>query len=175
MSRFLIKIGNDGAVTDVFQSYGMVLEDMPSVIPLVPKNIYSHSWPDEDGDDEYIPETIRYEAAECDFTFGCSSTDSSNTVFDKLNTFLEWLRSGTFSFYCEYSGIGRQNVRLSELHDDARYSKHTLRRNGVDVTEEVLSFTVTFKINDPKTAVVLSFTENSGGEQEEPAGGEEEI
>ena len=157
MGRFLIKIG-DGAVTDVFQSYGMVLEDMPSIIPLTPKNIYSHPWTDEDGDDEYIPEDIKYESVECDFTFGCSSTDSSNTVFDKLNAFIAWLQSGTFSFYCEYSGIGRQDVRLSELQDDARYSKHTLRRNGVDVTEEVLSFTVTFKINAPKTAVSLSLT-----------------
>lgn len=157
MGRFLIKIG-DGAVTDVFQAYGMVLENMPSIIPLTPKNIYSHSWTDEDGDDEYIPENIKYESVECDFTFGCSSTDSSNTVFDKLNAFIAWLQSGTFSFYCEYSGIGRQDVRLSELQDDARYSKHTLRRNGVDVMEEVLSFTVTFKINDPKTAVSLSLT-----------------
>lgn len=157
MGRFLIKIG-DGAVTDVLQAYGMVLEDMPSIIPLTPKNIYSHSWTDEDGDDEYIPENIKYESVECDFTFGCSSTDSSNTVFDKLNAFITWLQSGTFSFYCEYSGIGRQDVRLSELQDDARYSKHTLRRNGIDMTEEVLSFTVTFKINDPKTAVSLSLT-----------------
>lgn len=155
MGRFLIKIG-DGAVTDVFQAYGMVLEDMPSIIPLAPKNIYSHSWTDEDGDDEYIPENIKYESVECDFTFGCSSTDSSNTVFDKLNAFIAWLQSGIFSFYCEYSGIGRQDVRLSELQDDARYSKHTLRRNGIDVTEEVLSFTVTFKINNPKTDVSLS-------------------
>lgn len=143
-------------MTDVFQSYGMVLEDMPSIIPLTPKNIYSHSWTDEDGDDEYIPENIKYESVECDFTFGCSSTDSSNTVFDKLNAFITWLQSGTFSFYCEYSGIGRQDVRLSELQDDARYSKHTLRRNGIDMTEEVLSFTVTFKINNPKTDVSLS-------------------
>lgn len=157
MGRFLIKIG-DGAVTDVFQAYGMVLENMPSIIPLTPKNIYSHSWTDEDGDDEYIPENIKYESVECDFTFGCSSTDSSNTVFDKLNAFIAWLQSGTFSFYCEYSGIGRQDVRLSELQDDARYSKHTLRRNGIDMTEEVLSFTVTFKINNPKTDVSLSLT-----------------
>lgn len=157
MGRFLIKIG-DGAVIDVFQAYGMVLEDMPSIIPLTPKNIYSHSWTDEDGDDEYIPENIKYESVECDFTFGCSSTDSSNTVFDKLNAFIAWLQSGTFSFYCEYSGIGRQDVRLSELQDDAKYSKHTLRRNGIDITEEVLSFTVTFKINNPKTDVSLSLT-----------------
>lgn len=157
MGRFLIKIG-DGAVTDVFQAYGMVLEDMPSIIPLTPKNIYSHSWTDEDGDDEYIPENIKYESVECDFTFGCSSTDSKNTVFDKLNAFIAWLQSGTFSFYCEYSGIGRQDVRLSELQDDAKYSKHTLRRNGIDMTEEVLSFTVTFKINNPKTDVSLSLT-----------------
>lgn len=157
MGRFLIKIG-DGAVTDVFQAYGMRLEDMPSIIPLTPKNIYSHSWTDEDGDDEYIPENIKYESVECDFTFGCSSTDSGNTVFDKLNAFIAWLQSGTFSFYCEYSGIGRQDVRLSELQDDAKYSKHTLRRNGIDMTEEVLSFTVTFKINNPKTDVSLSLT-----------------
>lgn len=157
MGRFLIKIG-DGAVTDVFQAYGMRLEDMPSIIPLTPKNIYSHSWTDEDGDDEYIPENIKYESVECDFTFGCSSTDSNNTVFDKLNAFIAWLQSGTFSFYCEYSGIGRQDVRLSELQDDAKYSKHTLCRNGIDMTEEVLSFTVTFKINNPKTDVSLSLT-----------------
>lgn len=158
MNRFLIKIGDDGAVTDVFQSYGMVLEDMPSVIPLVPKNIYSHSWPDEDGDDEYVPEVIRYEAVEAEFTFGCRSYSADSTVFDMLSAFIAFLQSGTFSFYGERSGIGRQNVRFAELHDDARYSRHTLRRNGADVTEEILSFTVTLKINDPKTEITLSLT-----------------
>ena len=55
MNSLLVKIDGSESTVDVLQTYGMVLEDMPSVIPLTPKNIYSHSWPDEDGDDEYIP------------------------------------------------------------------------------------------------------------------------
>lgn len=158
MNSLLVKIDGSESAVDVLQAYGMVLEDMPSVIPLTPKNIYSHSWPDEDGDDEYIPEVIRYEAVKAEFTFGCRSYSADNTVFDMLSAFIAFLQSGTFSFYGERSGIGRQHVRFAELHDDARYSRHTLRRNGADVTEEILSFTVTFKINDPKTEITLSLT-----------------
>ena len=138
MNSLLVKIDGSESAVDVLQTYGMVLEDMPSIIPLTPKNIYSHSWPDEDGDDEYIPEVIRYEAVEAEFTFGCRSYSADNTVFDMLSAFM--------------------HVRFAELHDDARYSRHTLRRNGADVTEEILSFTVTFKINDPKTEIALSLT-----------------
>ena len=158
MNSLLIKIDGSDSTVDVFQSYGMVLEDMPSIIPLTPKNIYSHSWPDEDGDDEYIPGTIRYEAVEVDFTFGCKSLSTDRTVFDMLSDFLAFLQSGTFSFYGEHNGIGRQGVRFSELQDDAQYHKHTLRSSGEDMSEEVLIFTVTLKINDPKTEIVLSLT-----------------
>lgn len=165
--RFLIKKdGENETVKDVSQSYNVVLEDMPRIIPLVPKNIYSHSWKDQNGDDEYMPDTLYYEPAECELTFGCRSVSAENTVWDILKTFLAWISTGTFSFYSEYSGIGRQNVRFAELSDDAQYSRQILRTGDTDVEEEILQFRVTFKINDPKTEVTLSLTEGQNNTKE---------
>ena len=39
MNSLLVKIDGSESAVDVLQTYGMVLEDMPSVIPLTPKNI----------------------------------------------------------------------------------------------------------------------------------------
>lgn len=153
--RMLFKIGANGEVKDTLEEWGIALIEMPKIIPLK-KKIFSQSWFDEDGDDDYIPSTLKYEAAECEFTFSCKNIAS--TLWAKFNAFVDYLNGGTFTFYNEYEKIGRDSCWLKEVKDDARYSKQKVVRNGQEVTEEILQFKMVFKINAPKDNVTLTLS-----------------
>ena len=156
MATLKIKIGDDTAWDIETQYSGKIcLLDMPKIIPLKPKNIYSHSWFDENGDDEYIPSTLYYEPVTVAMKFGAKvdNPSSTGTLRETVKTFLDAIVGKTFSFYAPVQGIGRQDCRVESLGDDAEY--HNLPIAGGSTYEEQLVFTVNVKINDPYTPVTL--------------------
>jgi len=156
--RILFKRVGDQSAIDSYATYNVVLEDMPD-IPLEPKNIFTQDWYDQDGNDVYIPATLKYKAAECKFKF-IAKNDGNTSVKSVYNSFVNYLEGKMFSFYCEYNTIGKQNVRLVKKPEEAEYFKNVKRvlNNGsfTDVTEEVLKFSLVFEINDTKTDITLS-------------------
>ena len=156
MATLKIKIGNNSAWEIETQTSGkIVLLDMPKYIALKPKNIYSHSWLDENGDDEYIPSTIYYEPVIIAMKFGArvDNPSSTGTLRATVKSFLDTIIGKTFSFYAPKQGIGRQNCRVDSVPEDASY--HNLPIAGGSTYEEELVFTVNVKINDPYTPVTL--------------------
>lgn len=133
----------------------IVLLDMPKSIALKPKNIYSHSWLDENGDDEYLPETLYYEPVTIAMKFGAKvdNPSSTGTLRGTVKSFLDAIIGKEFSFYAPIQGIGRQNCRVESLGDSAAY--HNLPIAGGSSYEEQLVFTVNVKINDPYTPITL--------------------
>ncbi len=156
MATLKIKI-TGGSTTDVetLSSNKIVLLDMPKNIPLKPKNIYSHSWFDENGDDEYIPQTLYYEPATVAMKFAArvDNPSSTGTLRGVVKTFLDSIIGKTFSFYAPNQGIGRQDCRVESVGEEALY--HNLPIAGGSTYEEQLTFTVNVKINDPYTPVTL--------------------
>lgn len=133
----------------------IVLLDMQKNIALKPKNIYSHSWFDENGDDEYLPETFYYEPVTVAMKFGArvDNPSSAGTIRATVKSFLDAIVGKTFSFYAPAQGIGRQDCRVESLGEDAFY--HNLPIAGGNTYEEELVFTVNVKINDPYTPITL--------------------
>ena len=156
MATLKIKIGSASA-WDIETQYSgkIVLLDMPMNIPLKPKNIYSHSWFDENGDDEYIPSTLYYEPVTIAMKFGAKvdNQSSTGTLRATVKQFLDAIIGKTFSFYAPVQGIGRGDCRVESLGEDAQY--HNLPIAGGSSYEERLVFTVNVKINDPYTPVTL--------------------
>lgn len=156
MATLKIKIGNNSA-WDIETRYSnkIVLLDMPNNIALKPKNIYSHSWLDENGDDEYLPQTIYYEPVIVAMKFGAKTDNptSTGTLRATVKSFLDDIIGKTFSFYAPVQGISRQECRVESLGEDASY--HNLPIAGGSSYEEELVFTVNVKINDPYTPVTL--------------------
>lgn len=112
------------------------------------KNVPARSWNDEDGDDEFVPETYKYKAYEMEIKLACKGApESSNRV---IKTFEDYLSGGTFKIYDSFNGIGRQNVRYVEIPDDAKLYRHYKGE------EEALVFSLKLKVNDPKTEITLS-------------------
>lgn len=124
-------------------------------IPLKPKNIYSHSWYDENGDDEYMPQTLFYEPVTIAMKFGAKTDNisSTGTLRGTVKSFLDAIMGKTFSFYAPVQGIGRGDCRVESLAEDAAY--HNIPIAGGSTYEEQLVFTVNVKINDPYTPVTL--------------------
>lgn len=151
---FLEKMGSNQPHESV-STWGVYCKDIPFKIFNKVKEPAKRSWKDEHGDDEYIPSTGMYlEAYTMKVEFGCKKTTSISDVRENVGLFLKYLReSGMMKMYSSYTRIGRQNVRLSEINDNAKWKSE----NG----EEWLIFSATFKVNDPITDVNMSSSSSS--------------
>ena len=123
-------------VTDTISAFGMYCMDIPFLMATKAKEPSKREWKDEDGDDEYIPaEGLKMSSYEMSVKFGMKG--------DK-----DYLRGGTTKLYCDYTKIGRQNVRFVSIGEDA-----TLVR---DANGDLLIIKITFKVNDPVTDITLT-------------------
>lgn len=142
---FLIQKGVD-PVKDSYTEWGMIVKSVPFKPIPDPKEIYSEDWPDEDGEDEYIPSIMHYKAYEMDVSF--FYIGDSNTANASIISFFNYIKNGLFKIYDTYTGIGRQNVRYAGYKENA-----FLRRDEIG---DIVEFTVTFKVNDPVTQIELT-------------------
>lgn len=144
--------GSNGSAYPVCESvakWGVWCKDIPFKILDKVKDPAKRTWPDEHGDDEYIPSDGLYlEAYTMKIEFGCKKMSGVNDVRQKVGEFLEYLRSsGMMKLYSSHTRIGRQNVRLESVSDSAKWKSND--------NEEFLVFEVTLKVNDPKTDITL--------------------
>ena len=148
----LFKKMKDGApVVDTLDNWGIVCKDFPFRLYGEAKELPSHDWKDEDGDDEYIPDELRISAYEIDVEFVYKGeVETANT---NIKAFLDYLtgRGGTgaeLMVYDTYTKIGRQGVRFVSVDEDVFFRQTDYG--------DVVVFSVTFKVNDPVTDITLA-------------------
>lgn len=144
---FLIqKLKNNSPVRDS-KEWGIWIKSIPFLLYPKMKEPAKRSWPDQNGDDEYLPESPVFEAytMNVDFVF----IGERGTANSQIRSFMNYLsRDGEFSIYDTYSALGRTRVRYSS------YSDKAFRRREEE--NDVVQFTVTLKVNDPITEIRLS-------------------
>lgn len=162
---FLQRMGENGngssyPVCESVQTWGIWCKDIPFKLFDKIKEPARRTWNDEHGDDEYIGDDGLYvEAYTMTVEFGCKKMGAVedngdviaavNDVRERVGAFLEYLRSsGMMMLYSSHTRIGRQNVRLSSIDDSATWQ--------TDDNGEFLLFSVSFKVNDPMTDVVMN-------------------
>jgi len=138
-------INKDNTIKDVYRDFGIYTKHVPFILYPKAKEPYKKSWYDEDGDDEYLPATPRYEAYTMNVDFVYEG--ALNTANTNIKNFLDFIQGGYFSLYDEYTGIGRQKIRYVSVDENA-----TLYRRDKDVVE----FTVSLKVNDPVTQITIT-------------------
>ena len=148
-----IKIGNT-ATFETATKYNIYVQDFPFIpVPIKQKNVFSQSWYDENGDDEYLPATPTYEPIIITIPFVYKGL--LNTAITNIQSFIAELQGVEFKMYDTYSKVGRQKCRLVSYDD----SKSTMVRQGYaesDATQKVLAaFALEIKINDPVTNITL--------------------
>lgn len=148
---FLQKMGsNSNSVCESVASWGVWCKDIPFKLFDRVKAPAKRSFYDEHGDEEFIPtEGLYIEAYTMKVEFGCKKTSSVSDVRQKVGLFLKYLHeSGMMKMYSSHTRIGRQNVRLESVSDNAKWKTD-------DEGNEFLVFELTFKVNDPVTDITL--------------------
>lgn len=165
---YIKKMGTGNPTKESVLDFGIWCKTIPFKIMEKVKQPPSRSWNDEHGTDEFIPEGgLMLDAYTMKVEFGCKKMkqlhDGSTNipavtdVRSKVATFIEFLRtSGMMMLYSSYTGIGRQNVRLDSIGDNAKWKN----QGG----EQWLIFEVVFKVNDPYTDITLSSSSSSSSD-----------
>lgn len=145
------KMRDDALVVDTLDNWGIVCKEFPFKLYGEAKELPSHDWKDEDGDDEYIPSELPIAAYELEVEFAYKG--EMNSANEKIRGFLDYLtgRGGTgaeLMVYDTYTKIGRRHARYVNVGEDVFHRQE----DGGDV----VVFNVTFKVNDPVTDITLS-------------------
>lgn len=160
------KRGNEYPAYESIYKWGIWCKSIPFKIFDKVKAPAKRTWYDEHGDDEYISsDGLFLEAYTMKVEFGCKILKEAhgyasggmpvNDVRKNVGGFLEYLRSaGMMKLYSTHTRIGRQNVRLESVSDNATW------KEDID-GNEFLIFEVTFKVNDPSTNFILNKYETS--------------
>lgn len=148
---FYIQTDNDTAAIDTAAEWGLTAQTNPYPSLPTPKDPYSNDFYDEDGEDEYTTD-MHYESFTFDVGFYVKTFDTDSTLAvdllrSQMNGFFEHIRTGEFKVYDSYTGLGRQKVRYAGYEEGEFKSRKDWAR---------LMFTVTFKVNDPITAMTYS-------------------
>lgn len=143
----------DAAVKDTVADFGVWCSELPLDVGLEVKEPVTRDWRDEDGEDAYTDGGL-YVAA-YDMTVKWLAKGAAGTVRDMVRAFIDYLsgRDGSgvkMRIYSEWSGMGRQHVRLKKVDSSAK-----LDRCG---DFEVVSFDTTLRVEDPVTQTVLVAT-----------------
>lgn len=147
---FYIQTDMDGVAINTTE-WGMIAKVTPFPILPTPKETYKNEWLDEDGDDEYTA-TVYYEAFEFDVMFHII-TKGENAVSDlvsQVSSFFGKVRHGEFKIYDSYTSIGRRKVRY--MGGSIENFKDRIRVMG---NKASCDLTITFKVNDPITRIIL--------------------
>ena len=156
-----------GTAKNIMTDYKVVIKthDYPAAFKV--KEPYKNQWKDEHGDDEYIGSSGLYLEA---FTMKleCAMFASNSTLAGAIDdlkagvrVFQNALLGGFFKTYDSWTGYGFQNVRLVEFPmpaQDAYRAWDETRPTNPSSTKDYKArviFTVTIKINDPKTLMKL--------------------
>lgn len=141
---FFIQVGAN--CYDTRTQWGFIAKTNPYPALPTPKDPYKTSWPDENGDDEYVTH-IYYES----FTFDVQFYIRATTVEDiryEMASFFSTVKDGEFSVFDSATGLGRRKVRYAGFSED--------RAPIVQGDFARCIFTVTFKVNDPVTFMKMS-------------------
>lgn len=141
---YIQKDASDAVVKELGADFGFYETESKFYGGWSVKDVAKRDWPDEDGDDEYVPTDLKLKAYDMQVKFGYKGDKYSAN--EKLSALQEYLCSGTMRIYDSYNAIGRQGVRFASIDDDAELVRD-------DVDGDILIISVKLKVNDPRTAV----------------------
>ena len=149
-SLLIQKMSESASVKDSFEDFGMVCTDVPLIVGEETKELPSRDWPDEDGEDVFVPDALQLAAY--DWKIEMCYKGDRDTCYTKMKAFRDYLtgRDGSgalMKVYSPYTKEGRQNVYLKKIETDDFW------RSNVD---EVSTFTLTLRVTDPATDVQLA-------------------
>ena len=145
---------NVGSVIDTQEEYFVVCSECPFKILPTTKELAKRDWPDEDGEDVFMPaDGLKFKAYDLEVKF-LYVGQKENMALD-LNAFIEFIYgkndngSPLLAIYDEYTQQGRQGVYVLEVNNE--FLAYDDANDGV-----VGEFKVKFRVTDPVYNAELS-------------------
>lgn len=147
-NTLLIRKG-EGETKDSLADFCMATGEMPWPAEVSVKDPGVVDCPGESGERTFFPDTAALEAYDLEVEFKCRAIDSR--IYPLFKTFRDYLTgmdgNGTeLQIYSPYCGVGRQGVWAKSISDV------TFRKDNIG---EYASLTVTFRVSDPVTDILL--------------------
>lgn len=153
---YIQKTKANSPIKETIADFDIYCADMPFKLFAEAKDPSKRDWFDEHGEDEYIPNGgIKLKSYTMDVKFCCKGEKySANAKIQKFLNYLTGLDNtgAEMMMYCTWTKIGRTGIRFDKLSDKADLVR--------DEDGDTLVFTVTFKVNDPVTDIILSYDTN---------------
>lgn len=161
-----IKKGNDIRNTMSVWNIGCI--SIPFRVGGTVKELAKRDWPDEHGEDVFIPAKLPFEAYDAEFEMAYVGKELASNPFDvslacsQIDNFKKWLSGndsdeGTgaeLSIYSPYTTMGRK-CYLKEISGEEPHVQ-LKQENGNLYNENIVTFKVTFRVIDPMTNVSLT-------------------
>ncbi len=152
--RLLIKQNYSGSqVIDTLEQFNVACQEFPyKNLPEI-KDLPKRDWPDENGEDIYIPSSgLRFKAYDIDVKMLYVGTESNMST--QIKSFIDFLYgrntggNPSLTIYDEYTKTGRQGVIVTNVDNEL------FVYDDVN-TEAIAQFKVKFRVTDPINNVVL--------------------
>lgn len=149
-----------GAVVDLLATYNIICQEMPFMVNPLAKDLPKRDWPDEDGQDVYVPATRRMKeyTMEVDFLYVGTDTNIRTDLKNFIN-FLYGRNTGAvgslLAIYNAYTDIGRKDVIVQEVSNEVFIA-------GDSDPDAIAKIKVKFLVCDPITEVSFSSSTTNG-------------
>ena len=143
-----------GSVIDTQEEYSVVCSECPFKILPTTKELAKRDWPDEDGEDVFMPaDGLKFKAYDLEVKFLYVGSEENMSV--DLNSFIGFIYgrnedgSPLLAIYDEYTQQGRRGVYALEVNNE--FLAYDDANDGV-----VGEFKVKFRVTDPVYNAELS-------------------
>lgn len=147
---FIQKEQTGAVVKETVADFDVWCASIPFDIGMEVKEPVVRDWKDENGEDAYLGDSLKFAAYDRTVKWCCKGDKfSANAVIRKFLNYLSG-RDGSgrkMKMYCDWTKVGRRHIRLKKVSDDADLHR--------DDEGDVVTFSTVLRVEDPVTEVTL--------------------
>ena len=148
---FIQKEQTGAVVKETVADFDVWCASIPFDIGMEVKEPVVRDWKDENGEDAYLGDSLKFAAYDMTVKWCCKGDKfSANAVIKKFLIYVSG-RDGSgmiMKMYCDWTKVGRRHIRLKKVSDDADLHR--------DDEGDVVTFSTVLRVEDPVTEVTLS-------------------
>lgn len=140
-------------VKDLFADFSMGCVAFPFKLSGEVKELPTDDYPDEDGEDTFIPSNLVLKAYDLDVDFSYKGNNAERDVSGFIDYLLGYDGNGaSLKVYNPYTNIGRHKIYITS-YNEPEYNRSD--------EGEVANFSVAFRVTDPRTRIVPVYDEDN--------------
>lgn len=140
-SEATLIFGMYGGQSDLAENLGFVVLEEPAFCLGEAKGLAKVSFPDEDGDEVYIPQSRKIKSKTMEVRVGCTGKNKGECINALAMLEICLLEAGAINVYSQWMGVGYAGCSYGGSKD---------AETCVMSNEEIMTVTLIFEIHEPK-------------------------